>query len=182
MIFTPTAIPGAFIIDIERKEDQRGFFARVACIDEFAAHGIEFLPVQSSVSWNIHRGTVRGLHYQMAPHSEVKIVRCTAGAIYDVLVDLRPQSPACGQWIGVDLDAGNRRSLLIPEGVAHGFQTLTDDTEIAYQMTTRYAPDAARGIRWNDPVLGIDWPLRDIAFLSETDGALPDFASALHQP
>lgn len=178
MIFTQTAIPGAFIIDIERKEDARGFFARTTCVDEFAAHGISFQPVQASISWNPRRGTVRGLHYQLPPHAEAKIVRCTAGSIYDVLVDVRPKSPARGQWIGVDLDAGNRRSLFIPEGIAHGFQTLADETEVCYQMTTRHNPAAARGIRWNDAKLGIDWPLRDIAFLSEADSALPDFTEA----
>lgn len=182
MIFTETAIAGAFIIDIERKEDRRGFFARVACVDEFAAHGLSFEPVQASVSWNIRRGTVRGLHHQAPPHAETKIVRCTAGAVYDVLVDVRPTSPTCGRWVGIELSADNRRSLFVPEGVAHGFQTLVDGTEVYYQMTTRYNPDAARGIRWNDPALGIDWPLRDIALLSDADGALPDFATALHKP
>ena len=182
MIFTATAIPGAFIIDVERKEDRRGFFARVACVDEFAAHGLSFEPVQASVSWNIRRGTVRGLHHQVRPHAETKIVRCTAGAIYDVLLDVRPASPTCGRWVGVELSADNRRSLFVPEGVAHGFQTLVDGTEVYYQMTARYNPDATRGIRWNDPALGIDWPLRDIAFLSDADSALPDLATALREP
>jgi dTDP-4-dehydrorhamnose 3,5-epimerase len=182
MIFTETAIAGTFIIDLERKEDRRGFFARVACVDEFAAHGLSFEPVQASVSWNIRRGTVRGLHHQAQPHAETKIVRCTAGAVYDVLLDVRPTSPTCGRWVGIELSADNRRSLFVPEGVAHGFQTLVDGTEVYYQMTARYNPDAARGIRWNDPALGIDWPLRDIALLSDADSALPDFATALHQP
>lgn len=182
MIFTETAIAGAFIIDIERKEDRRGFFARVACVDEFAAHGLAFEPVQASVSWNIRRGTLRGLHHQAPPHAETKIVRCTAGAVHDVLLDVRPTSPTCGRWISIELSADNRRSLFVPEGVAHGFQTLVDGTEVYYQMTARYNPDAERGIRWNDPALGIDWPLRDIALLSEADSALPDLATALHKP
>ena len=181
MIFTATELPGAFIIDIERKEDQRGFFARVACIDEFAAHGLSFCPVQASISWNVRRGTLRGLHYQAPPNAETKIVRCTAGAIYDVLLDIRPNSPTRRRWIGVELSADNRRSLFVPEGIAHGFQTLKDGTEVHYQMSTRYAPDAARGIRWNDPAIAIAWPLRDIAFLSASDNALPDLATALHQ-
>jgi dTDP-4-dehydrorhamnose 3,5-epimerase len=182
MILTETAIPGAFIIDLERREDRRGFFARVACVDEFAAHGLTFTPIQASVSWNIRRGTLRGLHYQAPPHAETKMVRCTAGAIYDVLLDIRPKSPMYGRWLGVELNAENRRSLLVPEGIAHGFQTLANGTEVYYQMTRRYNSNATRGIRWNDPTLGIDWPLRDIAFLSDSDGALPDFATALHEP
>jgi dTDP-4-dehydrorhamnose 3,5-epimerase len=182
MIFTETAIAGAFIIDIERKEDRRGFFARVACVDEFAAHGLVFEPVQASVSWNIRRGTLRGLHHQAQPHAETKLVRCTAGAVHDVLLDVRPTSPTCGRWISIELSADNRRSLFVPEGVAQGFQTLVDSTEVYYQMTARYNPDAVRGIRWNDPALGIDWPLRDIALLSEADSALPDLATALHKP
>ena len=178
MIFTEAIIPGAFTIDIERKEDQRGFFARVTCIDEFAAQGISFQPAQTSISWNPRRGTVRGLHYQIPPHAEAKIVRCTAGEIYDVLLDVRPQSPAHGRWIAFELNAANRRSLFIPEGVAHGFQTLTAEVEVCYQISARYQPAAARGIRWNDATLGIDWPLREIAFVSEADSALPAFLPA----
>lgn len=173
MIFTQTAIPGALIIDIERKEDQRGFFARTSCVDEFAAQGLSFCPVQTSISWNPRRGTLRGLHYQLFPHAEAKIVRCTAGAIYDVLVDVRPNSRERGRWVGIELNATNRRSLFIPEGVAHGFQTLTAEAEVYYQMSTRYHPSAARGIRWDDTILGIDWPLREIALVSEADIALP---------
>jgi dTDP-4-dehydrorhamnose 3,5-epimerase len=179
MIFTATAIPGAFIIDIERKEDRRGFFARVACVDEFAAHGLSFELVQASVSWNKRRGTLRGLHYQAAPYAEAKIVRCTAGSIFDVLVDTRPNTASFGRCIGIELSADTRRSVFVPKGVAHGFQTLADDTEVYYQMSTRYNPAAARGIRWDDRALDIDWPLRDIAFLSEGDRALPDFATAV---
>jgi dTDP-4-dehydrorhamnose 3,5-epimerase len=179
MIFTPTTIPDVFVIDIEPKEDVRGFFARTACVDEFAAHGLSFQLAQASVSWNARRGTLRGLHYQAAPHGETKIVRCTAGAIYDVALDVRPGSPACGHWIGVELSAANRRSLFLPEGVAHGFQTLADGSEVFYEMTARYHPEAARGVRWNDPKLAIAWPLPDIAFLSETDRALPDLATVM---
>lgn len=179
MIFTATALPGVFIVDIERKEDPRGFFARIACNDEFAAQGLSFRPVQASISWNPRRGTLRGLHYQAAPHVEAKIVRCTAGAIYDVVLDLRSNSPTCGLWAGVELSAENRRSLFIPEGLAHGFQTLQDYSEVYYQMSTRYVPSAARGVRWNDPTIGIVWPLPEIAFLSSTDSSLPDLATAL---
>jgi dTDP-4-dehydrorhamnose 3,5-epimerase len=182
MQFTPTAIPGAFLIDIEPKSDSRGFFARVQCVDEFADHSLSFCPVQASISWNIRRGTLRGLHYQTGPSAEMKLVRCTAGALYDVLLDVRPDSPACGRWIGVELSAGNRRSLFIPEGVANGFQTLVDGTEVHYQMSTRYAPETARGVRWNDPAVGIEWPLPDIAVLSDADRALPDLATALGRP
>lgn len=181
MIFHATPIPGAFVIDIEPKVDDRGFFARTSCVDEFAAQGFRFVMVQSSVSWNARRGTVRGLHYQAAPHGEAKLVRCTAGATFDVMLDVRVDSPECGRWHGVELTAHNHRSLFIPEGVAHGFQTLEDGTEIHYQMNSRYAPQAARGVRWNDPAVGIEWPLPEIAFLSPADQALPDLAMALRQ-
>jgi dTDP-4-dehydrorhamnose 3,5-epimerase len=181
MIFTPTAIPGAFVIDIEPRRDSRGFFARVQCVDEFAEHHLSFCPVQASVSWNVRRGTLRGLHYQAGASAERKLVRCTMGALFDVLLDVRPQSPAYGRWIGIELSAESRRSLFIPEGVANGFQTLVDGTEVHYQMSTRYTPEAARGVRWNDPALGIQWPLPEIAFLSDADRELPDLATALRQ-
>jgi dTDP-4-dehydrorhamnose 3,5-epimerase len=178
MIFTKTDLPGVYIIDIERKEDPRGFFARVTCVDEFATYGFSFQPVQASIAWNIRRGTVRGLHYQAPPHAEAKIVRCTAGAIYDVLLDMRKVSPTYGRWIGLELSAVNRRSLFVPEGIAQGYQTLVDDTEVYYQMTTRYHPEAARGVRWDDPMLAIDWPLPTIAVVSDADRAQPIFAAA----
>jgi dTDP-4-dehydrorhamnose 3,5-epimerase len=181
MIFTATEISGAFIIDIERKEDARGFFARAACVDEFDAHGLSFSPVQASVSWNHRRGTLRGLHYQAPPHAEAKVIRCTAGTIFDVLVDIRPNSPTFGRWTAVELGATSRRSLFVPEGLAHGFQSLVDDTEVYYQMGTRYNSAAARGIRWDDPVLNINWPLRDNVILSENDSRLPDLATALRR-
>lgn len=178
MIFTKTDLSGAYIIDIERKEDPRGFFARVSCVDEFAAHGFSFQPVQASIAWNTRRATVRGLHYQAPPHAEAKIVRCTAGAVYDVLLDMRKVSPTYGRWIGVELSAASRRSLFVPEGIAHGYQTLVNDTEVYYQMTTRYHPEAARGVRWDDPMLAIDWPLPAIAIVSDADRARPTFAAA----
>jgi dTDP-4-dehydrorhamnose 3,5-epimerase len=181
MIFSETALPGVFIVDIERNDDERGFFARTACVDEFASHGLPFHPVQANVSWNIRKGTVRGLHYQVPPYAEAKLVRCTAGAIYDVLVDIRLDSPTCGRWIAVELDADNRRGLLVSEGIAQGFQTLVDGTEVFYELTARYNPDSARGIRWNDPALGIDWPLRDIVTISDRDSGLPDLATALRE-
>jgi dTDP-4-dehydrorhamnose 3,5-epimerase len=181
MMVSATPIPGAFAIDIEPAHDARGFFARVFCADELAALGITFVMVQSSVSWNGRRGTLRGLHYQAAPHSEVKIVRCTTGAAYHVILDTRPGSPTCGRWHGVTLSAHNRRSLFVPAGVAHGFQTLEDATEIHYQMDARYAPEAARGVRWDDPAVAVEWPLPEIAFLSPADRALPDLATALRR-
>lgn len=181
MIFTPTALAGAYVIDVERKEDERGFFARVHCVDELAARGLSFATVQASISWNVRRGTLRGLHYQIGADAETKIVRCTLGRAFDVLLDVRPRSPTCGHWIGVELSARNRRSLFVPAGVAHGFQTLEDGTEMHYQMDRRHAPAAARGVRWDDPAIAIAWPLPGIAFLSPADRALPDLAAALKQ-
>jgi len=173
MKFHPLAIPGAWLLEPDPIEDERGFFARTVCADEFAAHGLDAGFVQQSVSWNRLAGTLRGLHFQCAPHEEAKLVRVTRGAIYDVIVDLRTASPAHGRWTGIRLDAGNRHQLYIPPGVAHGFQTLADDTEILYQMTVPFHPESARGIRWDDPDLAIAWPDCPERIVSAKDRALP---------
>jgi dTDP-4-dehydrorhamnose 3,5-epimerase len=149
-----------FIVGLERLEDERGFFARSFCVDEFAALGLDPSFVQCNISWNRRAGTVRGMHFQQPPAAESKLVRCTRGAIYDVVVDLRPDSPAYRTHVGIELTADNRDALYIPAGaVAHGFQTLVDDTEVSYQMGERYTPSAARGVRFDDPALAIRWPL-----------------------
>jgi dTDP-4-dehydrorhamnose 3,5-epimerase len=158
MKFTPAGLEGAFLVDLEPVRDERGSFARTFCVDEFTAHGIPMTPKQCSVSCNDRRGTLRGLHFQAAPHEEQKLVRCTAGAIFDVIVDLRPASPQFRRWIGVELSAANRRALYIPPGLAHGFLTLSDASEVYYMMSAAHAPAHARGVRWNDPALGIEWP------------------------
>lgn len=174
MIFQTTQLAGAFVIAPERREDARGFFARTWCVEEFAAHGLNTRLVQCNLSFNAHKGTLRGMHYQAEPHEEAKLVRCTRGALWDVVLDLRPGSPTFCQHVSVELNAENRLALYIPEGCAHGFQTLTDDTEIFYQMSEFYFPDCSRGFRWNDPAFGIAWPLPD-PILSERDMQFADF-------
>lgn len=174
MIFTETRLAGAFIVDPEPIEDARGLFARTFCSHAFAAHGLCAAFVQCNVSFNHRRGTLRGLHYQEAPFAEAKLVRCTMGAIHDVLVDLRAGSPTRGEWVGVVLSASNRRALYIPEGFAHGFQTLADDAEVFYQMSVPFEPAAARGIAAEDPLLAIEWPL-PVSVISTKDRALPGF-------
>ncbi len=176
MIFTPTRITGVFIIEPELIEDERGSFARTFCRREFARHGLNPNLVQCNISFNRKRGTLRGMHYQAEPHAEAKLVRCTRGEIFDVAVDLRPDSPTYRDWVGVELSAENRRALYIPEGLAHGFITLTDDTEVFYQMSESYHPECARGVRHDDPAFGIDWPLRAIC-ISKKDSTWPDFES-----
>lgn len=146
------------MIDIDSHEDERGFFARSWCEDEFKRHGLNPRLVQCNISFNKKRGTLRGMHYQIAPFPEAKLVRCTMGAIYDVIIDLRQNSPTFKQWMSVELTAENRRALYIPEDFAHGFQTLTDHTEVFYQMSEFYHPECARGVRWDDPVFAIEWP------------------------
>jgi dTDP-4-dehydrorhamnose 3,5-epimerase len=174
MIFHPLEIPGAYLIEPERKEDRRGFFARTYCRRELEERGLDPTVVQCNVSVNKLRGTVRGMHWQAAPHEEIKLVRCTAGAIHDVILDLRPDSPAYKKHVAVELDADSRSSLYIPAGVAHGFQTLTDDTEVFYQMSEFYYPEAARGVRWDDPAFDVTWPL-EITEISDRDRGFPDF-------
>lgn len=174
MKFRPTTLPGAFVIELEPRRDPRGLFARTWCRRELAQQGLETAVEQCSLSFNPRAGTLRGMHYQAPPHGEVKIVRCTRGALYDVIVDLRPSSPAFRRWFGVELSADNRRMLYIPEGVAHGFLTLVPDTEVSYQMSRVHVPEAARGVRWNDPAFAIDWPA-PVECLSERDRSYPDF-------
>jgi dTDP-4-dehydrorhamnose 3,5-epimerase len=170
MIFTETSLAGAYTIDMVRMEDERGFFARAFCADEFAAQHLAAPVHQCSISYNAKRGTLRGLHFQAAPHDEDKVVRCTAGAIFDVIVDIRTQSPTHRQWFGTELTAGNRRSLFIPKGFAHGFISLADHTEVFYMISVPYTAAFARGIRWNDPALGIEWPIAP-AVISARDAA-----------
>jgi dTDP-4-dehydrorhamnose 3,5-epimerase len=158
VLFSETKLRGVFVVEPERIEDERGFFARTWCRREFEAHGLNPNLVQCSISFNRNKGTLRGMHYQLAPHAEAKLVRCTMGAMYDVALDLRRDSATFKEWVAVELTAENRRMLYIPEGVAHGFQTLTDNTEVLYQMSEFYDPQSARGVLWNDPVFGIEWP------------------------
>ncbi len=156
------------MIELEPHRDERGFFARSFCADEFAAHGLVDHWAQSNVSFNAKKGTLRGMHWQIAPHREVKLVRCTAGSIFDVIVDVRSDSPTLGQWVGVELSAENRRMFYIPEGFAHGFLSTADDTEVFYEMSHPHAPEAARGFRYDDPAVAIEWP-GEVAVLSERD-------------
>jgi dTDP-4-dehydrorhamnose 3,5-epimerase len=175
VIFTETKLGGAFVIDLERREDERGFFARAWCEREFSEHGLETRHAQSNVAFNRHRGTLRGMHYQLPPHAETKLVSCFRGSIYDVIIDLRPDSATFKQWLGVELTAENRRMLLVPEGFAHGYQTLEDDVEIFYQVSEFYAPEAEGGVRWDDSAFGIQWPEAAERIISEKDRAWPDF-------
>ena len=175
MIFTPVTLPGAYIVDLEPIADERGFFARSWCADEFAAHGLDPVLAQCNISFNYRKGTLRGMHYQTAPHGEEKLVRCTMGAILDVIIDLRPESPTYTQHVAVELTADNRRALFVPEGFAHGFQTLVDESEVFYQMSRSFVAGAASGVRWDDPAFAISWP-EDERTISERDRQWPDFA------
>lgn len=174
MKFVATELAGAYLIELERLEDERGFFARTFCRDEFAAHGLRSSFVQCNVSFNARKGTVRGMHFQEKPHEEAKLVRCTRGAIYDVIVDIRKGSPTYKLWTAVELTADNGRMLYVPEGLAHGFQTLEDNSEVFYQMSEMHHPESARGLRWNDPAFAIRWPLAS-PILSERDARFADF-------
>jgi dTDP-4-dehydrorhamnose 3,5-epimerase len=176
LIFTETKLAGAFVIELERHTDERGFFARTFCQQEFEAHGLNARVAQCNVSLNKRKGTLRGMHYQAAPFAEAKLVRCTSGSIYDVIIDLRPASATFKRHFAVELSAENRRMLYIPEDFAHGFQTLEDDTEVFYQMAQRYSAEHARGVRWNDPVFGIEWPKGERTII-ERDQNYPDFVS-----
>jgi dTDP-4-dehydrorhamnose 3,5-epimerase len=172
MKFTPAKIPGVWIVEQERFADDRGYFARTWCADEFAAHGLISGLAQCSTSFNLRRGTLRGLHYQIAPYEEDKLVRCTRGAIFDVAVDLRPGSPTYRHWTSVELTEANGLAFYIPKGFAHGFQTLADNSEVFYQMPQTYQPAAGRGLRWNSPWCSVTWPLPD-PNLSEKDRQAP---------
>ena len=176
MIFRETKLKGAYIIELEPLEDERGFFARSFCQKEFEQHGLNFSIVQCNLSYNKKRGTLRGMHYQIAPHEEAKLVSCIRGAIYDVIIDLRPNSSTYRQWFAVELTAEDYRMLYIPAGFAHGFQTLKDDTEVFYQISEFYHPESAKGVCWNDPAFGIVWP-DDIRVISDRDRQYPDFIS-----
>jgi dTDP-4-dehydrorhamnose 3,5-epimerase len=172
MRFTETRLKGVFILESERLEDERGFFARTFCQKEFEVHGLNSKIVQCNISYNKHKGTLRGMHYQAAPMAEAKLVSCTRGAIYDVIIDLRPESPTYCQWLAEELNAENSKMVYIPEGFAHGFQSLEDDTEVFYQMSVFYSPEHTRGVRWDDPVFGIEWPLNS-KIISEKDMNYP---------
>jgi len=174
MTFHETNLPGVFEISLEPNSDERGFFARSWCQVEFEGRGLNPRLVQCNISFNERKGTLRGMHYQAEPFGEAKLVRCTAGAIYDVVIDLRIQSPSFRQWVGVSLTADNRHMLYIPEGCAHGFLTLTDNTEVFYQISEFYHPESSRGVRWNDPAFQIVWPEK-VAVISERDNSYPDF-------
>ena len=174
MIFRETRVKGAYVVDLERRADDRGFFARAWCQKEFQAKGLTARLAQVNVSFNVHRGTLRGLHFQLPPCQEAKVVSCIRGSIYDVVVDLRRDSPTHGQWAAVELTAGNRRMLYVPEGCAHGFQTMEDNSELLYLMSEFYSPEHACGVRYNDPSFGIAWPL-PVECLSEADRAWPDY-------
>ena len=172
MIFTETKLPGAFIIKPTVFPDDRGFFAYTWNQEEFAQNGLDVCFVQANASFNKQRGTLRGLHFQIEPYQETKLVRCTVGAVYDVIVDLREDSRTFRHWTGVELSSSNRLELYIPKGFAHGFQTLEDNTEVAYQISEYYRPEAARGVRWDDPAFGVKWPL-PVAVISERDRSHP---------
>jgi dTDP-4-dehydrorhamnose 3,5-epimerase len=171
--FVATEIPGCWILEQERMEDERGYFARTWCARELGERGLDARLVQCSVSWNRERGTLRGMHYQAPPRAEVKMVRCSRGAIYDVAVDLRPDSPTFCRWVGAELTRDNGRALYIPRGFGHGFLTLRDDTEVSYQMSEFYGPAEARGVRWDDPLFGIRWP-EPVRVIAPRDARYPD--------
>lgn len=174
MKFAETTLPGAFVIDIEPIEDQRGFFARTFCRQEFEKHGLNSELAQCNISYNRRKATLRGMHYQAAPRAEAKVVWCAAGAMHDVIIDLRPASPTFKRWYGVELSARSFRMLYIPAGFAHGFQTLEDDSVVSYQMSESYDAASARGVRWDDPAFGISWP-EQVVLLNERDRSFPDF-------
>lgn len=174
MIFTRTALAGATIIDVERREDTRGYFGRIYCEREFAANGLPARMVQTNMSLTRRAGTLRGMHYQVAPHGEDKLVRCVQGAIWDAIVDLRPESPTYCRWIGVELSEANGRMLLVPKGFGHGFVTLTDDAAVTYQVSEFYAPESERGARHNDPAFEIEWPVT-VLDMSDKDRSWPAF-------
>jgi dTDP-4-dehydrorhamnose 3,5-epimerase len=177
MRFIQTPLPGAWVIELDELSDERGWFARTFDAEEFAARGLNPAVVQCNTSYNARLGTLRGMHYQTEPHGESKLVRCVRGAIFDVALDIRPDAATHGRWHGVELSAENRRAFYIPAGLAHGFQTIADDSEVIYQMGHRYVPDAARGVRWDDPAFGIEWPSPPKCgrLISERDLAFPDW-------
>lgn len=176
MIFTETPLQGAYLIDLKRIEDSRGFFARSWCQNEFSEYDLETNLAQCNISFNAKKDTLRGMHYQAEPYAEAKLVRCTMGAIYDVIIDLRPNSKTFKDWFGVELTAENRRSLYIPKGFAHGFQTLMDNSEVFYQMSAFFHPESTRGLRWDDSDFRIEWPYVEKRIISNRDKNLPLFS------
>jgi len=172
MYFNETELKGAFLVDLDPRADQRGFFARTFCMHEFEAYSLKPTVAQCNLSFNYEKGTLRGMHYQVAPATETKLVRCTQGAIYDVIIDMRPDSPTYLQHLGVELTAENHRALYVPEMFAHGYQALTDGAEVVYQVSEFYTPGSERGLRYDDPLLGIEWPL-PVSQISEKDAAWP---------
>ncbi len=174
MIFSETSLTGVYCIEPERREDHRGFFARLWCHREFEEHGLTSQLAQLNVGFTVRKGGIRGMHFQIAPRQEVKIVRCTRGALFDVIVDLRPDSVTYRRWVGIELTAENHRMVYVPEGCAHGYQTLIDDTELCYMTSEFYAPDCARGVRYDDPAFGIEWPLA-VTSISDADRSWPDY-------
>jgi dTDP-4-dehydrorhamnose 3,5-epimerase len=178
MRFVPTELSGAFVVELERHEDERGFFARAWCRDEFSEQALVSNLAQCSISRNSLAGTLRGMHFQTAPHEEAKLVRCTAGAMFDAIVDLRPESPTYTAWVGVELDAERGNAVYVPKGFAHGFQTLVDDTDVLYMISDRYVPQAASGVRWDDPAFAIEWPQVDARTISERDLSWPHYELA----
>lgn len=175
MIFTETRLPGAYVIELEPIHDNRGFFSRVMCKREFDAHNLTTDFVQANITFSPEMGTLRGMHYQIRPHKEVKLVHCTRGAIYDVIIDMRPDSATYLQWIATEISAENRKMVYIPGEFAHGYMTLADKTEVYYQVAQYYAPEYERGIRWDDPAFQIEWPVVSEMVLSAKDKAWPDF-------
>jgi dTDP-4-dehydrorhamnose 3,5-epimerase len=178
MRFVESALPGAYVIELEPHEDERGFFARIWSVDELAEHALVKELAQCSISRNARAGTLRGMHFQRAPHEEMKIVRCTRGAIFDVIVDLRPGSGTHGRWFGVELDAERATALYVPKGFAHGFQTLVDDTDVLYLISHPYVPEAATGVRWDDATFAIDWPPVETRLMNDRDRNWPDYRPA----
>jgi len=169
MKFQKTPIADLFLIEPEPREDERGFFARVFCIDEFAKQGLCTNWLQANIAYNKFKGITRGMHYQHSPNAEVKLVRCTKGSVFDVVVDMRSSSTTYRQWFGAELTESNQHMLYIPEGFAHGYQVLENNSELHYMVSARYAPESEDGVRWNDPIINIDWPIRDAVQLSEKD-------------
>jgi dTDP-4-dehydrorhamnose 3,5-epimerase len=174
VIFRETELKNAYIIELEKREDERGFFARTWCKNEFESHKLNPVVVQSNVSFNKKKGTLRGMHYQSAPYEEAKLIRCTRGSLYDVIIDLRPDSPTYMKWLGVELTEDNYTMLYVPEGFAHGFQTLVDNTEAVYQVSQVYSPGYEGGVRYDDPSFAIKWPLK-VEVISEKDKSWPDY-------
>jgi dTDP-4-dehydrorhamnose 3,5-epimerase len=177
MIFERLPLEGAYVIRLVTHEDDRGFFARTWCKKEFQAHGLAVDMVQGNTAFSRQRGTLRGMHFQVPPYGEAKLIRCIRGAIYDVMIDLRPGSPTCYTWYGIELDERSFRMVYVPEGFAHGYLTLRDDTEVTYQVSQFYSPDAESGIRWNDPLFNIRWPVVGQLILSAKDRGWPDFSA-----